>query len=159
LDATLTAPRVIAIVALVVVATAAWLFFTRTHFGLGVLAASSDPTTARVLGVPVLRVYRFLWVCAGALAGLAAALLGSAFGGVAPFDMTRFGLRALAGAVIGGLDSIWGAIIGCLAVGAIEGVIGGTFEQSGSAEFAVLVLVLVTLLVRPRGLLGSEGAA
>jgi len=72
--------------------------------------------------------------------------------------MTRFGLRALAGAVIGGLDSIWGAIIGCLAIGAIEGVVGGTFETAGSADFAVLVLVLGTLLLRPRGILGTEGA-
>ena len=157
-DATLTAPRVVAIVALAIVSVAAWLFLTRTHFGLGVLATSSDPTTARVLGVPVRRVYRFLWLSAGALAGLAAALLGAAFGGIAPFDMTRFGLRALSGAVIGGLDSILGAIIGSLAVGALEGVVGGTFEQAGSAEFAVLVLVLVTLLLRPQGLLGTEGA-
>ncbi len=157
--ATLTAPRVIAIVALAIVAFALWLFFTRTRFGLGVLATSGDPVVARILGIPVTRVYRFVWIAAGALAGLAAALLGSAFGGIAPFDMTRFGLSALAGAVIGGLDSIWGAIIGCLAVGAIEGVVGGTFETSGTAELAVLVLVVGTLLVRPRGLLGSEAAA
>jgi branched-chain amino acid transport system permease protein len=157
--ATLTAPRVVAIIALVVVSVAAWLFFTKTRFGLGVLATAGDPGVARILGVPVLRVYRFVWIAAGALAGLAAALLGSAFGGIAPFDMTRFGLRALAGAVIGGLDSIWGAIIGSLAVGAIEGVVGGTFEEPGTAELAVLILVLGTLMLRPQGLLGTEGAA
>ena len=156
--ATLTAPRVVAIIALIGVAAVAWWFFSRTRFGLGVLATAGDPGVASILGVPILRVYRFVWIIGGALAGLAAALLGSAFGGIAPFDMTRFGLRALAGAVIGGLDSIWGAIIGCLAIGAIEGVVGGTFETAGSADFAVLVLVLGTLLLRPRGILGTEGA-
>jgi branched-chain amino acid transport system permease protein len=158
LGATLTAPRVIAILALAVVAIALWLFFARTHFGLGVLATAGDPGVARILGVPIVRVYRFVWVTAGALAGLAAALLGSAFGGIAPFDMTRFGLRALAGAVIGGLDSIWGAILGSLAIGVIESVVGGSFDQPGAADLAVLVLVVTTLLVRPRGLFGTEAA-
>jgi branched-chain amino acid transport system permease protein len=155
----LTAPRVIAIVAVVVVAIAVWLFLNRTKFGLAVLATTGDPVVARVLGVPVNRVYRFTWVAAGLLAGLAAALLGPAFGGLTPFDMTRFSLRALAGAVIGGLDSVWGAIVGCLAIGVLEGVVGGSFSTAGAPELAVLALVLATLLLRPRGLLGAEGAA
>jgi branched-chain amino acid transport system permease protein len=159
LGATLTSSRVVAIGAVIVVAGAAWLFFTRTKFGLAVLATTGDPTVARSLGVPVNRVYRFAWVAAGALAGLAAALLGSAFGGITPFDMTRLGLRALAGAVIGGLDSVWGAIVGSLAIGVLEAVVGGSFDTAGAPELAVLILVLVTLLLRPRGMFGTEGAA
>ena len=159
LGATLTASRVVAIGSVIVVAGAAWLFFTRTKFGLAVRATTGDPTVARSLGVPVTRVYRFAWVAAGALAGLAAALLGSAFGGITPFDMTRLGLRSLAGAVIGGLDSVGGAIVGSLAIGVLEAVVGGSFDTAGAPEFAVLVLVLVTLLLRPRGMFGTEGAA
>jgi branched-chain amino acid transport system permease protein len=158
LGATLTSPRVVAVGALVVVAVAAWLFFTRTRFGLAVLGTSDDPTVARLLGVPVNRVYRFAWVAAGALSGLAAALLGSAFGGITPFDMTRLALSALAGAVIGGLDSITGAIVGSLSIGVIEAVVGGAFDTTGAPELAVLILVLATLLLRPRGLFGTEGA-
>jgi branched-chain amino acid transport system permease protein len=159
LGATLTSPRVIAIVALVVVSAALWWFLGHTKFGLAVLATSGDPEVARTLGVPVLRVYRFVWVVGGALAGLAAALLGASFGGIAPFDMTRFGLLALAGAVIGGLDSVWGAIVGCLMIGALEGVVGGTWTTAGTSDLAVLALVVTTLLLRPQGLLGTEGAA
>jgi branched-chain amino acid transport system permease protein len=156
--ATLTSPRVVAIGALVVVAVGAWMFFTRTRFGLAVLGTSDDPTVARQLGVPVNRVYRFAWVIAGALSGLAAALLGSAFGGITPFDMTRLALSALAGAVIGGLDSITGAIVGSLSIGVIEAVVGGAFDTAGAPELAVLTLVLAILLLRPRGLFGTEGA-
>ncbi len=159
LGTSLTAPRVIAIVSVLIVAAAVWLFLNRTKFGLAVLATTGDPVVARVLGVPVNRVYRFTWVAAGALSGLAAALLGPAFGGLTPFDMTRFSLRALAGAVIGGLDSVWGAIVGCLAIGVLEGVVGGSVSTAGAPELAVLALVLATLLLRPRGLLGAEGAA
>ena len=159
LGATLTSSRVVAIFAVVAVAVAAWLFFSRTKFGLAVLGTTGDPTVARLLGVPVNRVYRFTWVVAGALSGLAAALLGSAFGGITPFDMTRLALSALAGAVIGGLDSIGGAIAGSLAIGVVEAVVGGAFDTAGTPAVAVLVLVVATLLLRPRGLFGTEGAA
>jgi branched-chain amino acid transport system permease protein len=158
LGATLVAPRIIALVAAAVVAVVIYLFFSRTRFGLAVRATTADSTVAQLMGVRVNRVYRFAWVTAGALAGLAAALLGPAFGGLTPFGMTQFSLRALAGAVIGGLDSIWGAIAGSLLVGVLEAVVGGQFTTSGTAELAVLLLVIGTLVVRPQGMLGTEGA-
>ena len=49
-----------------------YLFLSRTRFGLAVRATTGDPTVARLMGIPVNRVYRFAWVAAGALAGLAA---------------------------------------------------------------------------------------
>jgi branched-chain amino acid transport system permease protein len=156
--ATLSAVRLTAFGAAGVVAAAAALFFTRTRFGLAVRATTGDPTVARLMGVPVHRVYAFAWMTAGALAGLAAALLAPAFGGLTPFAMTRFALRALAGAVIGGLDSIGGAIVGSLLVGLTESLVAGTTGVSGSAELAVLVLVVGMLLLRPQGLFGSVGA-
>jgi branched-chain amino acid transport system permease protein len=159
LGATLTAERIVALGLAAVVALAIYLFFTRTKFGLAVLATTGDPTVARLLGVKVTQVYRFVWVTAGALSGLAAALLGPAFGGLTPFDMTKFALRALAGAVIGGLDSVWGAIIGSLLIGVLEAVVGGQVGARGAANVAVLALVIATLVVRPQGLLGTSGAA
>lgn len=158
LGATLTAPRIVALALAGGVALGVYLFFSRTRFGLAVRATTGDPTVARLMGVPVKRVYRFAWVAAGALAGLGAALLGPAFGGLTPFAMTKFSLRALAGAVIGGLDSIWGAIVGSLLVGVVEAVVGGQFATPGAAELAVLVLVIGTLVISPRGLFGAEGA-
>ena len=76
-----------------------------------------------------------------------------------PREYVAGSLRALAGAVIGGLDSIWGAIVGSLFVGVVEAVIGGQFTTSGTAELAVLILVIGTLVTRPRGLLGTADAA
>jgi len=158
LGATLVAPRIVALGSAAAVAFAIYLFFSRTRFGLAVRATTGDPTVAKLMGVRVNRVYRFAWVSAGALAGLGAALLGPAFGGLTPFAMTKFSLRALAGAVIGGLDSIWGALVGSLFVGVVEAVIGGQFTTSGTAELAVLILVIGTLVTRPRGLLGTADA-
>jgi branched-chain amino acid transport system permease protein len=157
--ATLVSSRVIAVLVTAAVAYGLYVFFSRTKFGLAVLATAGNPGVARILGVPVNQVYRFAWVVGCALAGVAAALLGPAFGNIAPFDMTRFTLRALAGAVIGGLDSVWGAIAGCLLIGVVETLVGGHVSTAGADTVAVLALVLVTLLVRPRGLLGAPAAA
>lgn len=159
LGATLTAPRIVALVLAAAVAMAIYLFFTRTKFGLAVLATTNDPTVARLLGVPVNRVWQFVWIVGGALSGLGAALLAPAFGGLTPFAQTQFAMRALAGAVIGGLDSVWGAIIGSLIVGVVEAVVGGQVATAGASTVAVLVLVIGTLVVRPRGILGEAGAA
>lgn len=159
LGATLTAPRIVALILAAAVAGALYLFFARTKFGLAVLATTGDPTVARLLGVPVNDVYRFAWIVGGALSGIAAALLAPAFGGLTPFAQTSFALRALAGAVIGGLDSIWGAIIGSLIIGVLENVMRGQFSTPGIDTAAVLVLVIATLVIRPRGILGTSGAA
>jgi branched-chain amino acid transport system permease protein len=156
--ATLSASRVVGIGLAAAVAGALYLFFSRTRFGLAVLATTSDPTVARVLGVPVNQVYRFAWVAAGALSGVAAALLAPSFGALTPFSQTEYALRALAGSVIGGLDSLWGAIVGSLIVGLVEGLVGA-HAGDGGVRVAVLSLVLLTLLVRPRGLFGASAAA
>ena len=159
LDAPLPATRVAAFVLAVIVAVGLYFFLTRTKFGLATRAATSDPTVARLLGVKVNSVYMFAWGVGGALSGLAAAVLAPAFGNLTPFAQTQFSLRALAGAVIGGLDSIWGAILGSLLVGVVETVVQSNVDssQNGYASMAVLVLVLGTLLVRPRGILGTSG--
>ncbi|HVE99000.1 MAG TPA: branched-chain amino acid ABC transporter permease [Mycobacteriales bacterium] len=161
LDAPLPATRVAAFFLAALVALALYLFLSRTKFGLATRAATSDPTVARLLGVRVNSVYLFAWGVGGALSGLAAAVLVPAFGNLTPFAQTQFSLRALAGAVIGGLDSIWGAILGSLLVGVVETVVqsNATESQNGYASLAVLVLVLGTLLVRPRGILGTTGVA
>jgi len=156
--ATLVAPRVIALVIAAAVAGGLYVFFKRSKFGLAVLATASDPTVARVLGVPVNQVYRFAWVTGGALSGIAAALLAPAFGGLTPFGQTAFALRALSGAVIGGLDSVWGAIVGSVAIGVLETMVGA-YISAEAKSVAVFAAVLIVLLVRPRGLLGETAAA
>jgi branched-chain amino acid transport system permease protein len=156
--ATLGAPRVIALLIAAAVAGGLYAFFKRSKFGLAVLATASDPTVARVLGVPVNQVYRFAWVVGGALSGVAAGLLAPAFGGLTPFAQTTFALRALSGAVIGGLDSVWGAIAGSLFVGVLEAEVGAQISAQ-SQSVAVFAAVLLVLLFRPRGIFGETAAA
>jgi len=157
--ATLVSGRLVALLATAAAGALLYAFFTRTRFGLAVLAATSDNAVARILGVPVRNVYRFTWGIGGALSGFAAALVAS-LGPFQPATMTFTLIGALAGAVIGGLDSIPGAIVGGLLVGLVQGLVKYQFPSIGGIEnVAVLALVLITLMLRPRGLLGGAGAA
>lgn len=145
--ATINAAEASAFVLAVAVSIGLSLFLQRTKFGLATRAAVSDPTVARLLGIKVNSVYMFAWGVAGALSGAAASLLGPIVGTLTPFGLTKFLLSALAGAVIGGLDSLRGAVLGSLLVGLIEGVIAPRFQPAISS-LCVLVAVLLVLLLR-----------
>ncbi len=156
--ATLTAPELAILALSIVVAVGLYLFLTRTKFGLATRATTSDPTVARLLGVRVNQVYVFSWGVAGLLSGAAACLLAPIQGSLTPFSLTTALLSALAGAVIGGLDSLGGAIAGSVIVGMVSGVVGSRVDPTTSAG-VVFVAVLAVLLLRPRGLLGSARVA
>jgi branched-chain amino acid transport system permease protein len=100
------------------------------------------------------QVYVFSWGVAGLLSGAAACLLGPLQGSLTPFSLTTALLSALAGAVIGGLDSLGGAIAGSALVGMADGIIGSRVDTTTSAA-VVFAAVLLTLMVRPQGLFGS----
>lgn len=154
LGAHLFAPLVVALILAAVVAAGLYLLLSRTPFGLTTRATVSDPTVARLLGVKVTNVYRFVWAVGGALSGAAAALSTPSSGALSPFAPTKFALAALAGAVIGGLDSLGGAIVGSVLVGIVQSVAEPRIGV-GQASGCVLALVLVTLIARPQGLFGK----
>mgnify|MGYP001501438355 FL=1 len=116
-------------------------------------AAASDPVTAYVLGIDVRRTQRLTWVFAGlvgAVAGIVVASMTSlspALGGAA--------LGALAVIVLGGLDSIAGAIVAGLVIGLLESLTAG-YLGGKVRDIVPYVVVLVILLVRPYGLFGTR---
>lgn len=154
---TLTVTEMVLLAVAAVVAGGLFLFLTRTKFGLATRATTSDPVVARLLGVRVNRVYVFSWGVAGLLSGAAACLLAPINGSLTPFSLTTALLSALAGAVIGGLDSLGGAILGSLAVGIVSGLIATRFDLTLSSGIT-FAAVLATLMVRPQGLFGSARA-
>lgn len=155
--ARITSEQLLGMVLTVAVGVGLAMFFKRTKFGLAVVAATSDNTVAKILGIPVKQVARFTWGVGGALAGMAAALIAPFLNSLAPGDMTFQTIGALAGAVVGGLDSVEGAIAGSLLVGLTAAMAQYFTGNAAFGQIAVLVLVVVTLMVRPRGLLGGAG--
>jgi branched-chain amino acid transport system permease protein len=147
------------ITAAVVAAMAA--FFKLSRLGLALRAASFDQEAALAQGVPVGRMFGISWAISGGLASLAGLLVGAGGAGIDQ-NTTFFALKALPAIILGGLDSIPGAVVGGLAIGLAETYTkvyqpehfawaGGNFDQV--VPYLVMLLVL---LVRPYGLFGTK---
>ncbi len=125
----------------------------RTRMGRALRTIAENPDTASLLGVEVGRVVPVVFVLSGLLAGLAGALFTVNYGEVSPFMGENVGSKAIAGMVLGGLGSIWGAIAGGLIVGLAE-TLSIHFFGGDSVQMTVWGLLLVVIIVRPQGLFG-----
>lgn len=124
-----------------------------THLGIMTRAAGQDAVLAAQCGIEVRRIYMGSWAVAALLAGIA----GVTYGTTAAVDTTmlNLGLAALPAIVLGGLDSIEGAVVGGVVIGLVEGFIqiylGGQY-----VNVIVYVLLLAVLMFRPEGLFGTK---
>ena len=133
------------------------LFARTTRLGLSLRAVADDPVAALSLGVRLPRIWRVVWTLAG-LVGLIAGLLWGARSGV-QFSLTLVVLKAMPVLIIGGFDSIGGAIVGGLIVGASEKlaeVYIGPFLGGGIENWFPYALAVGFLLARPAGLFGDR---
>jgi branched-chain amino acid transport system permease protein len=138
----------------VVTVTALHLFLSRSTLGRAMRATSHNPQLARISGINPERVMRATWVIGAMLAALA-----GVFAGLTVQLRPTMGLDLLlplfAAAILGGIGSVWGAVIGGLIVGLAESfaVMWIGAEYRSAAAFAVLIAIL---LVRPTGLFGEK---
>ena len=152
--------------ALSVLAIASFVFFRYTATGTAILAVSQDATAARVVGISVERISMITWAIAGLLGGVAGVLLAvPPAGSVTPGSITGLTLTvAFSAAVLGGMTSLPGAFLGGILIGLIEAfanadhsfVPGLNSLPTAQSEVAVAAVLLLILLIRPRGLLGQE---
>ncbi|MDQ7819436.1 MAG: branched-chain amino acid ABC transporter permease [Armatimonadota bacterium] len=134
-----------------------WLFFRYTLVGISMRAAANEQLTASTLGVSLRRVFAYAWAFAATAGAVGGILLGLWLG--VNFALAHVGLKALAAVILGGLDSIPGAIVGGLAIGVVETVVGGYIDAHviyGFKDITPFVVILLVLLVRPYGLFGTE---
>jgi branched-chain amino acid transport system permease protein len=146
---------VIAAVGAVVVALT--LLFTRTAIGLRMRAAAFAPDVSRLLGVSVGGMLTLGWALAAAVGSLAGILVVPTELGVHPTAMDVVFVSAFAAAVVGGLDSPIGAVVGGLIVGVLLSYVSGYVDVT-VAPMAVLALLVVVLLGKPGGLFSSSKA-
>jgi branched-chain amino acid transport system permease protein len=145
-----------AVVAALLVVVLVW-FFQRTTTGLGLRAVSDDHEAALAVGIPLRQAWTVTWAIAGMVAVVAGMLWGTRLG--VQFSLSLVALKALPVLIIGGLESIPGAIIGGLIVGATERLAGGFIDPyvgGGVKDFSPYLLALVFLIFRPYGLFGRE---
>ncbi|MET7863608.1 branched-chain amino acid ABC transporter permease [Micromonospora taraxaci] len=140
----------------VVVSGLAWMF-ARTPVGLRMRAAAFAPEVSRLLGVNVGGMLTLGWALASAVGALAAMLVIPTELGLHPHAMDLVFVSAFTAAVVGGLDSPPGAVVGGLVVGLLLSYVSG-YAGSDLTPLAVLVLLLAVLLVRPGGLFAPVAA-
>ena len=136
-----------------VVITAFTVYFRRSRTGVAMRAAASDPVTAYVLGIDVRAMQRLTWIFAG-LVGAIAGIVVASMTSLSP-ALGSAALTVLAVIILGGLDSIAGAIVAGLIVGLLESLTAG-YLGGKVRDIVPYVVVLVILLVRPYGLFGTR---
>ena len=140
-----------------VLVTSLALFFSRTRIGRALRAVADDHQAALAVGIPLHQIWGIVWAVAGFVA-LVAGMLWGARNGV-QFALTFVALKALPVLILGGFESIPGAIVGGLIIGASEKlaeVYLGPFVGGGIEGWFPYVLALLFLLVRPEGLFGEK---
>jgi branched-chain amino acid transport system permease protein len=145
----------IAVVALGAAGAVAGLL-ARSRFGRAWRAFADDPAAAALFGVAPQRLLASTFVLAGALAGLAGWVIAVYYGNVGFAMGTMLGLKALVAAVLGGIGSVPGALIGGVVVALIETMWSAYFDL-GFRDVVVFSLLIVVFVLRPGGLLGFSG--
>jgi neutral amino acid transport system permease protein len=133
------------------------LLLQRTRIGKAMRAVSDNRDLAASSGINVERVVLFVWILAGGLAALGGVLFGlSELGGTVQFEM-GFNLLLLmfAGVILGGLGTAYGALVGCLIVGVLV-QLSAQFIPVDLKYLGALAVLIVILVIRPQGLLGSR---
>lgn len=145
----------VAIVVTLVLTLVLWLFFARTKVGLAAQAASQNQMAAYIVGVPVMRINSLTWGLAGAVATVAGVLYATR-GAIDP-NIGLLGIKAFAAAVIGGLGSLPGALIGGLIIGVVE-PLAGRYIPGELSKMSPYIIMLVVLVTRPGGLFAQMHA-
>jgi branched-chain amino acid transport system permease protein len=140
-----------------VLVTVLAVFFQRTRIGRALRAVADDHQAALAVGIPLKQIWAIVWAVAGFVA-LVAGLLWGARTGV-QYALTFVALKALPVLILGGFESIAGAIVGGLIIGASEKVAEvylGPYVGGGIESWFPYVLALAFLLFRPEGLFGEK---
>jgi len=129
-------------------------FFRYSKTGIALRATASDPVTAATLGININRAQRLTWVLSG-LVGTVAGVLIASSAGLSPL-LASAALGVFAAIILGGMDSVLGAIVASLIVGWVE-ALGAGYLGGKSRDIVPYLVVLAILVIRPYGIFGTRG--
>lgn len=133
------------------------LFFKYSRFGIAMRATADDQQAALSMGISVKTIFAIAWAIAAIVSAVGGVLLGNING--VNSSLSLIGLKVLPVAILGGLDSIPGAIIGGILIGIIESMTGGYLDPlvgGGLKEVIPFVILVIILMVKPYGLFGKK---
>jgi len=129
----------------------------KSRVGIAMRAVADNQQVAMAMGINVRRYFAFAW----AMAGVVSALGGIVWGAMLGVDnqLALVGLKVFPVVILGGLDSILGAVVGGLIVGIVENLAAGYFDPlvgGGTKDFVPYLLMIIVLMVRPEGIFGRR---
>jgi branched-chain amino acid transport system permease protein len=132
-------------------------FFLKSRIGVAMRAVADNQQVAMAMGINVQRYFALAW----AMAGVVSALGGIVWGAMLGVDnqLALVGLKVFPVVILGGLDSIIGAVVGGLIVGVVENLAAGyldPFVGGGTKDFVPYVLMIAVLMIRPEGIFGRR---
>jgi branched-chain amino acid transport system permease protein len=128
-----------------------FLLFEKTVYGKAIMAACDNQTGAGIVGIRVSTVFLAIWIIASVLATLAGILVAPVLT-LSP-DMGLIGIKGFTAAVLGGFDSLPGAVLGGVLLGVLE-ALGGTYVSSALKDMISYGILIAVILARPQGILG-----
>jgi branched-chain amino acid transport system permease protein len=143
-------------VSLVFLAAFTW-FFLKSRVGVAMRAVADSQQVATAMGIDVRRYFALAW----AMAGIVSALGGVVWGAMLGIDnqLALVGFKVFPVVILGGLDSVIGAVVGGLIVGVVENLTAGYLDPyvgGGTKDFAPYVLMIAVLMIRPEGIFGRR---
>jgi len=128
-------------------------FYSRTVTGKALRACAHNPNASLLMGISVRRMVLFTFALSGALGAIAGVVITPIY--IANYLMGKYiGLKGFCAAILGGIGSIYGAVVGGLAIGVLEALFAG-YLSSGYKDALAFVVLLLVLFVRPQGFLGE----
>jgi branched-chain amino acid transport system permease protein len=134
-----------------------FIFFKYSRMGLAMRGTADDQETALLMGISTKRIFALVWGIAFVTAAIAGIFLANVM--VVNIGLTFVSISAFPAIILGGLESIPGAIIGGLAIGVIENLAGGYLDQvigGGVKDVTPFVVLFLILMIKPYGLFGKE---
>ena len=146
------------IVPSVIIMVAFYIFFKRSRWGLAMRATAYDQQVAQSLGISVKNVFAMAWAISAVVSGVAGIVLGMV--NTVSNSLAFIGIKVFPAAIVGGLDSIVGAVIGGLIIGVLENMaefVDGQFLHFGNLyAIAPFYILIIFLMVKPYGLFGTK---
>ncbi len=130
-------------------------FINKTKYGKALLAVSEDYGASALVGINVDNIMTMTFAIGSALAGVASMLYVASYPQIQPFMGSMLGIKAFTAAVVGGIGSIPGAVLGGFILGLIE-VMTRAYLSSAYADAIVFMVLIIVLIVKPTGLLGKN---
>ena len=152
-DAFLTRLDVVIFATSVVVMLLIYLMFSHTRIGKAMRAVGMNPRAAQIVGIRLSRIRMLVWAMSGLISAVAALLITPKV--LITPDIAHIAILAYAAAIVGGFTSLPGAVLGGLIIGIVENLVG-LFISTNAIVVAPFLAILVTLIVRPQGILGGK---